>query len=47
MSDIGDYMTLKPISVPIDATVEEAAQSIKMHNIGSLFIKEGVSLSES
>ena len=41
MSDIGDYMTEKPISVPVDATVEEAAQSMKLHNIGSLLIKDG------
>ena len=41
MSDIGDYMTEKPISLPVDATVEEAAQSMKLHNIGSLFIKNG------
>lgn len=41
MSDIGDYMTEKPISLPVDATVEEAAQAMQLHNIGSLFIKDG------
>ncbi len=41
MSDIGDYMTEKPISVPVDATIEEAAQAMRLHNIGSLLIKDG------
>lgn len=41
MSDIGDYMTEKPVSVPVDATIEEAAQAMQLHNIGSLLIKEG------
>ena len=41
MSDIGDYMTEKPVSVPVDATIEEAAQAMQLHNIGSLFIKDG------
>ena len=41
MSDIGDYMTGKPISVPVDATIEEAAQAMRLHNIGSLLIKDG------
>lgn len=41
MSDIGDYMTEKPVSVPVDATIEEAAQTMQLHNIGSLLIKDG------
>ena len=41
MPDIGVYMTEKPISVPLDATVGEAAQAMKLHNIGSLLIKDG------
>ena len=40
MTDIGVYMTEKPISVPADATVGEAAQAMKLHNIGSLLIKD-------
>ena len=40
MPDVGDYMTEKPVSVSIDATVEEAAQTMQLHNIGSLFIKD-------
>ena len=47
MSDIGDYMTVKPASVPVDVTVEETAQSMEIHNIGPLFIKEGMHLSAS
>ena len=41
MSDIGDYMTEKPVSVPVDAMIEEAAQAMQLHNIGSLLIKDG------
>ncbi len=41
MSDIADYMTEKPVSVPVDATIEEAAQAMQLHNIGSLLIKDG------
>jgi signal-transduction protein with cAMP-binding, CBS, and nucleotidyltransferase domain len=41
MSYIADYMTEKPVSVPVDATIEEAAQAMQLHNIGSLLIKDG------
>ncbi len=41
MAELGDYMTEKPVSVAVDATIEEAAQTLQLHNIGSLLIKDG------
>ncbi len=41
MPDIGTYMTEKPLHVMVDATVEEAAQEMQLHHIGSLLVKDG------
>ena len=41
MPDIGEYMTENPISVAVEATIDEAAELMRRHDIGSLLIKEG------
>lgn len=40
LDDIGDYMSSPVFSIDHDATVQEAAQYMRVSNIGSLLIKE-------
>jgi signal-transduction protein with cAMP-binding, CBS, and nucleotidyltransferase domain len=40
MDDIGDYMSSPVFSIDHDSTVQEAAQYMRVSNVGSLLIKE-------
>ena len=40
MDEIGDYMVSPILSIDIESTVQEAAQFMVAHNIGSVLIKE-------
>lgn len=40
MDDIGDYMSSPVISLDSDSTVQEAAQYMRVSNVGSLLIKD-------
>jgi len=40
LDDIGDYMSSPVFSIDHDSTVQEAAQYMRVSNIGSLLIKE-------
>ena len=39
LDDIGDYMNDPVLSISHDSTVQEAAQYIRVSNVGSLLIK--------
>ena len=40
MDEIGDYMVSPILSIDVESTVQEAAQFMVAHNIGSVLIKE-------
>ena len=40
LNDIGDYMSSPVFSIDHDSTVQEAAQYMRVSNVGSLLIKE-------
>jgi len=40
LDDIGDYMSFPIFSIDHDSTVQEAAQYMRVSNVGSLLIKE-------
>ena len=40
MDEIGDYMVSPILSIDMESTVQEAAQFMLAHNIGSVLIKE-------
>ena len=40
MDEIGDYMVSPILSIDIESTVQEAAQFMVAHNIGSVLVKE-------
>ena len=40
LDDIGDYMNAPVLSIAHDSTVQEAAQYMRVSNVGSLLIKE-------
>lgn len=40
MDEIGDYMISPVLSIDIESSVQEAAQFMEAHNIGSLLVKE-------
>ena len=40
MDEIGAYMVSPILSIDIESTVQEAAQFMVAHNIGSVLIKE-------
>ena len=40
MDEIGDYMVSPMLSIDVESTVQEAAQFMVAHNIGSVLIKE-------
>lgn len=40
MDEIGDYMISNVLSIDVQSTVQEAAQFMVSHNIGSVLIKE-------
>lgn len=40
LDDIGDYMNTPVLSIAHDSTVQEAAQYMRVSNVGSLLIKE-------
>ena len=40
MDDIGDYMSSPVLSVESESTIQEAAEFMQAHNVGSLLIKD-------
>lgn len=40
MDEIGDYMISPVLSIDLESSVQEAAQFMEAHNIGSLLVKE-------